>query len=342
MRTFFGRRYLRATDAIGRTEKLLGVLVLLLLAAIVAAFAVQVATNEEYLFTVDDAAYRVSERARDVAVAEQTLPSLNDPRWRAPTQVSRYTPDNLYQKINGRADAYLQFHVVGLTFGTYHHRTDADRIVDVYWYDMGEPVNAFGMYRSEAPPDAAPVSIGEDGYETGGAVFFSKGSSYVQVVPTGSEDDDRSIALEIAEHLAGWIEGRADDRWALSALPQQRRVEDSFNYIARDVFGLDFLTEVFTAEYELDDGRITLFIHRAGTASRAKALLDQYVASFEKFGRVIWRDPDASRLIVAGEVAGVIDVVFAKGRYLAGVAEAEDAELGRKAAMAFYEELTLP
>ena len=63
--------------------------------------------------------------------------------------------------------------------------------------------------------------------------------------------------------------------------------------------------------------------------AKAAALLDEYVAFFEKYGRVTWADPDASRRIVTGDVAGLIDVVFAKGRYVGGVSGADDADLAQ-------------
>jgi hypothetical protein len=278
----------------------------------------------------------------DEAELENPFPDPGVENWRVPGEVSRYTPDTLYQKINGRADAFLQFHVVGLALGTYYHQSDSNRFIDVYWYDMGEPVNAFGMYRAEAPPESTTVSIGADGYETGGAVFFRKGASYVQVLPVGLEEDDTGVALKIAELLAARIEDSGEDKWALGVLPQQRRIDSSFEYIAQNAFGLAFLTEIFAAEYDLDEGRLTLFIHRAKDTADSGALFAQYGESFGKYGRVIWRDPDESRLIVAGEVAGMIDVVFAKGRYLGGVAGAEDVEAAKKAATAFYDGLTMP
>jgi hypothetical protein len=262
--------------------------------------------------------------------------------WQRPERVSHYTPDTLYEKIDGRADAYLQFHVVGLTFGTYLHRSETDRMIDVYWYDMGKAENAMGIYRAEESPDGAPVSFGRDGYQVGGAVFFWKGPAYVQVLPVASDVDDAAVALEIAKRLAGGIEDAGEQLWALAALPQSRRAPDSFNYIAKDAFSLDFLKDVYTADYDVDGGVITLFIHRADDAASARALFDKYVEFFDNYGRVIWKEPDGSRPIVAGDVAGIIDVVFVKGRYLGGSAGASNAEAARKAGRAFYEELTLP
>ena len=53
MPTLSSRRYMRAK--VGATEKVVGGLILLLLAGIVAAFVVQSATNKDHLFEVDEA-----------------------------------------------------------------------------------------------------------------------------------------------------------------------------------------------------------------------------------------------------------------------------------------------
>ncbi len=197
---------------VGRTEKVLGWIILLLLAAIVSAFVARVLTNEDHLFNVDAAAYQdqpetnvqvTTAPARlDASQTENPFPEPGVPGWQRPTHVGRYATDNLHIKINGRAEAYLKFQVVGLTFGTYTHRDDPGRTVDVYVYDMGEPARASGMYRSELPPDVEAVPIGDDAYQSGGAVFFRKGASYVQVLPTGQGAADAQAALRIAERLA--------------------------------------------------------------------------------------------------------------------------------------------
>ncbi|MCK4340510.1 MAG: hypothetical protein KAY37_02155 [Phycisphaerae bacterium] len=215
MATFLGRRYMRPVEAISRTEKVVGVLILLLVVGIVAGFVLQVTTNRDYLFNVAEQDYARAtagqggsdtERARGPsAEVDNPFPALGLAGWRAPQQVGRFTADNLYAKIDGRAEAYMKFHVVGLTFGRYHFERDAERTVDVYWYDLGAPANALGIYKSEEAPGARSVVLGRAGYQVGGAVFFCKGSSYVQVLPSLA-DADAQAALMIAEHLAERIE----------------------------------------------------------------------------------------------------------------------------------------
>jgi hypothetical protein len=220
MPTLFARRYLRTTEDIGRAEKVLGLIILLLVLGVVAAFVFHVVTNRDYLFTVAEEAYGPAaagslagdarapvdverEPAADavtVATDPFPVPGLDD--WRPPTEIDRFDPDTLYLKIDGQAPAYFHYGFVELVFGTYTHATDGDRTVDVYWYDMGNADNALAMYRAEEPPDATRVAIGREAYQVGGAVFFCKGASYVQVMPSGLDKEDALAALKIAERLA--------------------------------------------------------------------------------------------------------------------------------------------
>lgn len=218
MATFFARQYMRPIEAVGNTEKLLGILIVLLAATVVTTFVLQVATNDDHLFEVEELAYVSASSAevgaeadtatRAAAGATNPFPDPGLEGWHAPERVDRFTADDLYMKIDGRAAAYLEAHVVALTFGRYCHQDNAERTVDVYWYDMGAPSNALSMFESEEAPDATPVSIGRASYQAGGAVFFCQASSYVQVLPAGLTDADAQAALSIARRLAKQIEGQ--------------------------------------------------------------------------------------------------------------------------------------
>ena len=207
MPTFFARRYARKLDAVGNIEKTLGVLIILLLAAIVVAFGVQVATDRDYLFDVAET--QADESAVAAPSGENPFPPSDLAGWSAPRRAEHFSPDRLFIKIDGQAEAYLKLHVAGLTFGSYYLESDANRTVDVYWYDMGTPAGAQSMYESEKAPDATVVAIGHAGYQAGGAVFFCKGSSYVQVLPAGTDDADGRAALKIAARVAERIENAA-------------------------------------------------------------------------------------------------------------------------------------
>jgi hypothetical protein len=228
MPTFLGRRYARRIEAVGPTERTVGIVILLLTAGLLVALIVDVATRRgcwqarrpPYPQDQESAsAPLASERSPDDASAHNPLAEIALAGWQAPRRVERFTAGNLYVKIDGRADAYIKFGVVGLTFGRYNHESDTERTVDVYWYDMGNADSALEMYQSERPADATPVLIEQGGaqsgsfapptgYQVGGAIFFCRGASYVQVLAGGVNEADAQAALAIATRLAERIEGK--------------------------------------------------------------------------------------------------------------------------------------
>ena len=130
-------------------------------------------------------------------------------------EIETYDPDTLFEKIDGKADAYLAYDVVGLTFASYADPAAPDDYVDVYLYDMGEPMNAYGMYRAERTGAEAPVPLGEEGCAPGGAVFARKGTIYQQVLP-GSDAaaaEAFAVARRAADAIAPADPAPADPDW---------------------------------------------------------------------------------------------------------------------------------
>ena len=185
----------------GKGERVAGTVILLMLAAIVGAYAVQSWNYDESTF---DAASPVYGGPSPRALPD---PVLAD--WRAPTDVTQYAPESLHLKINGRADLFLEHGVVDLLFGSYLHQRHKDRAVDVYWYTMSTAASAREVYRAERPPDVMPVAFGEDGYASGGAIFFWAEAHYVQVLPTSSDEGVQEATHAIAKRLADMISGAA-------------------------------------------------------------------------------------------------------------------------------------
>ena len=214
------RRYARPAEQVSGTEMILGLSILFLTCGIVIAFVYEVAADRRAPL---QAAAEDSEAplpnaqsgmgpsgATKSSLAEPPFPDPGVPGWRSPQRISRYSRENLYVKIDGRAPVYLDSGVVALTFGAYSYGGDPRRTMDVYWYDMGEPANASAVYRAEAPPDATRVAIGDEGYEVGGAVFFRKGAGYVQVLPGDPVDADGLAARAIAQRFADRLARQAE------------------------------------------------------------------------------------------------------------------------------------
>jgi len=192
--TFFGRRYARSLEQVGRGEQVVGAVILLLTAGIVVAFVAQLRSGPEVAFE----AGTMDTRARSGPL--RLLSSAPD-GWHAPNQIDTYGPDELYQKIDGRADTYLEHGCRGLTFGTYTAKDNPERTVDVYVFEMRTPGDAEAVYRLEKPAEADAVSLGTGAYGAGSAVFFYEQAYYVHVLPAGGDAAEAAAAREIAARV---------------------------------------------------------------------------------------------------------------------------------------------
>jgi len=191
MPTFFARLYFRPIAAVSRTEQAVGALILLLLALILAGMVWHVRVDRDNPF---------APVLGDQLAGAWRFPEL--PGWRSPAEAEPYAPDELYLKINGRAEFYLQHQVAGLSFGTYTHAQVPDRTLDVYCYTMRSADAARAAYEAEKAPDGVALDIGAVAYASAGAVYACVAEHYLQVLPAREGLEDAAAARDLMLRLS--------------------------------------------------------------------------------------------------------------------------------------------
>ncbi|MCK4660682.1 MAG: hypothetical protein KAV82_14265 [Phycisphaerae bacterium] len=263
------------------------------------------------------------------------FPEIDAAGWEVPTAPREYTPLNLWEKIDGRAELYLQFDMQRMTFGTYHHRTDPGLSFGVYWYEMASPDGAFGIYEAESGGRVTEIEVGNAGYGVAGSVFFWKGNCYVRLEADGEDEALEAIGLAIARAIAGRIEDTGKELWADALLPSEGRAGNELAYHGANAFSLDFLSAVFSADYVHQGKTFTMFVHRAQEEPEAAKLLEAYAAFFNEYGQLLQHNRVDEIDFVVGESGGIVDAVFVVGVYLGGVSNCEDVTFAREQALSF-------
>lgn len=276
--------------------------------------------------------------AGGLAKRPEHFPLLAGAGWASPDEIRRFNKDTLYEKIDGKAGMFLGFLFVELEFGTYQ-KTDKGWPFDVYVYDMGEPVNAFGVYRLERSPDASVRALGREGYTSGASVFFWKGKYYVNVLGPPDQPAAAGAAEEVAAAVEKTIRDDGRPFWAENAFPAKNQKKGSLSYKATDALGYSFLRGMFVAEYSAGEKTYQLFIMRTADAPAAKATFEQYAEAVRKYNKVLSRKPVEGGEMLVSESLGVFEAAFYKGPFFAGVTECPDAALAEKEATAFCEGL---
>lgn len=197
--------------------------------------------------------------------------------WTPKEAPRRYTPDDLFEYIDGAADGFVDADVVEVVSRQYEAPGGQSLTVDVYRH--ADPDAAFGIYSQERPGAGPLLVVGTQGYHEKGALNFWKGDCYVKLAAFGLGDGERAVLLEIAASISRKIPGEARMPALLDALPPDGRVAGSERYLRKNVLGYPFLARAFTARYEAGGKTLSLFVLAPGDEAGARAMLAAYATS---------------------------------------------------------------
>jgi hypothetical protein len=266
------------------------------------------------------------------------LAGLAQPAWQAAGPVEHYDAEHLYEKIDGRAELYLAYQVQAMFCQSWAGPDSA--AVELYAFDMGQPLLAFGVYAAERPEAATPVALGGGGYTAGGSCLFWQDRWYVQVLTAQAGSAASAACRQWAAQVSGRLGHGTASLWGLDLLPTAGRVTDSERYVRRDALGLDFLSQAFTARYRLASGaELTGFVAQAADADAAAAVLQAYQTYLRDYGTQVRQKEVGGLPATLGALSGSYDLVLRWGRYVGGVNMATDSTAAESVALALARRL---
>ena len=246
----------------------------------------------------------------------------------------RFSPDTLWEKIDGQAEFYLSAGFVSLTSQLYEDIDLIDSMLEVNIYHMGSILNAFSVFSLQRRDDAKVIDVTAFAYQTENAVYLVHGPFYVEIIWIQPLDGDISLLKSLAEQFVRDTPIKDQKLPQLALFPLENLVRGSASLISKSAFGFDPLDSVFTAEYEVGEDRATAYLSKRKTDQEARELVDRLYTYFKNFGG---RDVKADTAIQDTrmiEIMGSYDLMFSVGPYFAGVHEAPDQKLAEKIARA--------
>lgn len=245
----------------------------------------------------------------------------------------RFGPENLSEKIDGKAELYLSSGFLALECQRFSGALDGSLWFEIFVYDMGNARNAFSVFSSQRRAEGRTVDLTRFAYETPNALFLAHGREYLEIIGSGETLGAMFLAVGRAFVEARPLED--GDLGELGLFASDGLDLSSITLLSSNVFGYEKLDDTYTAVYSLGQWKMMAFVSRRGAEEEASRLVEEYVRFLLENGG---EEIDSGVRIPGGRVIQVFDtteVVFSRGAILAGVHEADD----RDAALALAERL---
>ena len=243
--------------------------------------------------------------------------------WKKSDTIQSYTPDNLYEYIDGAAELYLSFDFQGLSVAEYINDSKASITVEIYRYKT--PLHAFGIYSQERPSKGNFLNIGCQGYIELPILNFVVGTVYIKISSYHTGNESQNLLTTFAQKLAQNVGGDTSLPHVLACFPEGGKMLNSEKFIARSFLGHDFLHSGFITDYCADNKTFQLFIIEGADSSDCHDMLRQYL----QLSQTPRSDLKEDHYTISDPYHGEIALAW-KNKYIWGALKLDDENLRSK------------
>jgi hypothetical protein len=218
------------------------------------------------------------------APIESLIPKRDLPReWTLIHGPQTYNKKTLFEHINGQAELYLKYGFRQSVFAIYQDKKKAENQIEVDIYDMGNVVQAFGVF-SRFRNEDRPGGFGLDSYLDDHSALFYKGQHFVLFYATESNPD---ILKLFGKLLSSRISDSTPPPKEISFFPKHGLKPGSIQYFPEGLLGHQFLKRGFQGTYVDGEKEHHLFLAIFKDSQEAANALKAYKEDLSKKGKVL-------------------------------------------------------
>ena len=255
------------------------------------------------------------------------------------TPPETFGPENLSDKINGKAELYLSAGFVGLVSQRFAIENEPTVWMEAFIYDMGSPRGSYAVYSLQKRSEATELDTGDFAYRTENALYFVHGSYYVEIVASVAQESMAKLILSFGDNFVGKTTAGSEAINEFSLFPSKYLNKASISLLPSDAFGFQQFDSIFTAQYEVEDTELTAFLSQRKSPAEAVRLVESYTSFLREFGGTELR----STLNIPGvklvEIMDTFELIFSRGSILAGVHAAENRKAAEELALMLNQSL---
>jgi hypothetical protein len=249
-----------------------------------------------------------------------------------------FNSETLSDKIDGKADLYLEAGFISLVAGRFSNADSPELWFEFYLFHLDSPRNAFAVYSSQKREGVRSQDFAPFAYVAGNAVFFVHGPYYVEIIAAAENADLLESMVAMAKKFIHQNPENAVILKEMSYFPRESLDPGSIRILLHNGFGFDKFDNLVTGTYQREGRTLTVFLSIRNSDREAETLAQSYAAFISDLTGEGSTPPDSS-LIPNLKILNLFDeyeMVFAKGRFIAGLHACPDKKLGEKLVKDLY------
>ena len=252
--------------------------------------------------------------------------SIPGAKWKLEDSLYSYSSKSLYNYINGAADFFIAYGFIGLKGAGYVSADNKYLTIDIY--DMGQKLNAFGVFHERKDSQADILNIGTESFVSEGYLVFYKNRYYIEIQ---SVSVDKTLLKAVAEQIAEKIAGDNSLPDELMFFPEKGKNPGSVRYVRGGILGHAFLDRGIICRYTIDRKTVTAFVAFFQSNQEAADSFSRHISFLKKDKNQCQVITGAEyHLFTSSEPYHKKIIEAHKGAFIVGIYDLYDSEEGRK------------
>ena len=165
--------------------------------------------------------------------------------WRQTGSSQLYTQKTLFERINGQAGLFLKYGFQKSVFALYQNKNNSKDQIELDLYDMGNVLQAFGIF-SRLRSEDRPAGVGLESYLEDSSLLFYKGRYFVMFYATEAGPSPmKRMALTISSSIANATPAPRE----IDYFPKDGLKPGSIEYYPEGLLGYQFFKRGFQGVY---------------------------------------------------------------------------------------------
>jgi hypothetical protein len=214
--------------------------------------------------------------------------------WKKSEKGKVYTPDNLFEYINGGAELYISYDFINLAARTYSKEGFPEIKIDIF--DMSRSANAFGVFTHSREKVDDFIAPDVESEYAGGLLTFWKGKYYVSILAYPETEEKKNLVQQVGRAIAAGIKDKSVKPPLIDQLPKENLDTESIRYFrhyiwlnsyyfisGKNILNMDKETEAVIAKYQpgkKGEKPALLLLVTYPDAAKAKAACKTFVKNY--------------------------------------------------------------